>query len=97
MSYEEEEEDNAFIQMVSRNHQMFKNRNMTFYSKQGKNIVATILPTIPDNIIVCDGCNDLIKDEEVGLLMLEENHVWGTQCKKCISKYYSELSVVNHI
>jgi len=90
----EEEEDNSFIQIVSRNHQMFKNRSMTFYSQQSGKIVEEKLSTIPNDIIVCDGCNNLILDEEVGLLMLEPNHAWGTQCKSCILKYYSKLPVV---
>ncbi len=91
---EVEEEDNSFIKIVSRNHPIFKNRAATFYSMQNGKLNAEKLPTIPDNIIVCDGCNELIKDEEVGLLMLEPDRCWGTQCKKCRVEYYSELPVV---
>ena len=37
---------------------------------------------------------DLINDEEIGLLMLEPNQCWGTQCKNCIKKHFSKLPVV---
>ena len=94
---EEEEVDNSFIKIVSRNHEMFKNRCSTMYTMDNGNIVAESLPTIPDDIIVCDGCNDLIEDEEVGLLMLEKDRAWGTQCKKCRVEYFSELPVVRDV
>ena len=90
----EEEQDDSFIKIVSRNHEIFTNRHTTLYSAKDGKIVATELPTIPDNIIVCDGCNNLIKDEEVGLLMLEPNRCWGTQCKSCIKEFFSELPVL---
>jgi len=91
---EEEDMDDSFIKIVSRNHEIFTNRHTTIYSVNNGNIVSTVLPTIPDHIIICDGCNNLIKDEEVGLLMLEPDRCWGTQCKKCIKEYYSELPVL---
>ncbi len=91
---EEEEVDNSFIKIVGRNHQMFKDRSMKFYHIKGETLIMHKLPTIPDSVIVCDGCNDLILDDEVGLLMLEPNRAWGTQCKKCISEYFSKLHVV---
>ena len=95
MSEENEEVDNSFIKIVSRNHPMFKLRcaSLITMNKEGK-IIAETLPTIPNETIVCDGCNNLIKDEFVGLLMLEVNHYWGTQCKNCIKKYFSDLPVV---
>ncbi len=89
-----EEEDNSFIKIVSRNHQMFKNRSMSFTTVRNGEIITEKLPTIPDSVIVCDGCNALIKDDEVGLLMLGPNRCWGTQCKNCIKIYYSTLPVV---
>ena len=92
---ENEETDNSFIKIVSRNHPMFKNRSMsfTYVNEEGKTITEA-LPTIPDSEIVCDGCNSLIKDDTVGLYMTDKDHYWGTQCKKCIEKYFSEVPVV---
>ena len=91
---DEEEEDNSFIKIVSRNHRIFKNRHTILYSMKDGEIIKDVLPTIPDDIIICDGCNSLIKDEEVGLLMLEEDRCWGTQCKTCVKEFFSELPIV---
>ncbi|KKM80195.1 hypothetical protein LCGC14_1342380 [marine sediment metagenome] len=91
---EVEEKDNSFIKIVSRNHPIFKNRGSILYSMQNGKLNAEKLPTVPDNVIICDGCNELIKDEEVGLLMLEPNRCWGTQCKNCRVEHFSELPVV---
>ena len=91
---EEEEEDNSFIMMVGRDNPIFKNRSMKFYHLKGETLIMHKLPTVPDSVIVCDGCNNLILDDEVGLLMLEKDHCWGTQCKSCIKEYFSTLPVV---
>lgn len=90
---EDEEEDNSFIMLVGRDHTIFKNRGMTLIHVDNGELITEKLSTIPDSIIVCDGCNGLIKDEKVGLLMLEEDHCWGTQCKTCVKKYFSSLPV----
>lgn len=91
----ENEADKSFIKIVSRNHPMFKLRcaSLITMNKEGK-IITETLPPIPDDTIICDGCNSLIKDDFVGLLMLEVNRCWGTQCKDCVKKYFSDLPVV---
>ena len=96
MSEEEyEEEDNSFIKLVNRTHPMFSNRNATFtYAKDGK-LVTEKIASIPDSVILCDGCNSLITDDVVGLYMLAPNHPWGTQCKSCREEYFSEVPVVD--
>lgn len=93
-----EEEDNSFIKLVSRNHPMFSNRSasISFVSDDGM-VKTEKIATIPDDTIICDGCNDLIKDDIVGIYMLSPTHPWGTQCKKCIKEYFSEVPVVNEV
>jgi len=91
---EEEEEDDSFIKIVSRNNPIFVNRQMSFTYVKNGNLITDKLPTIPNNVIVCDGCNDLIENDDVGLLMLDLQTCWGTQCKKCRKKYFSSLVVV---
>lgn len=91
---DEEDDNNSFIKIISRNNPMFINRQMSFtYNKNGK-LITEKLPTIPNNTIVCDGCNSLIEDDDVGVLMLDLQTCWGTQCKICRKKYFSSLVVV---
>lgn len=91
---EDEEENNSFIKIVSRNNTMFVDRHMSFTYVKNGNLITEELPTIPNNTIVCDGCNSLIEDNDVGLLMLDLQTCWGTQCKVCRKKYFSPLVVV---
>ena len=92
---ENEETDNSFIKIVSRNHPIFKNRCSGFtYRDNDRKIITKTLHPIPDDVIICDGCNSLIKDDTVGLYMTDKDHCWGTQCKRCIEKYFSEVPVV---
>ena len=95
---ENEETDNSFIKIVSRNHSIFMNRSCNFlYLDTFGKFTREELTSIPDNTIICDGCNSLIKDDTVGLYMTDKDHCWGTQCKVCIEKYFSEVPVVYEI
>ena len=94
---ESEPEDKSFIKLVSRNHPMFSNRESTCTFVRDGKLITERIASIPDSVILCDGCNNLIKDDIVGLYMLTPTHPWGTQCKKCRKEYFSDVPVVNEV
>jgi len=87
------------LKKVSREDPMFSGRAIYFQPilEDGSPGIPEKVADVPDNDIICDGCNNLIEDDEVYLLILqegdEEPRIWGTQCKECVEEYYSELEV----
>lgn len=67
---------------------------MTFTTVKNGEVITTPLATIPNGTIVCDGCNKMMKGENIGLLMLDLQTCWGTQCESCVKKYFSEIPLV---
>ena len=77
-----------YIKRVSRNDPMFQNRVIAVISANSK----TAIP-VPDQLIVCDGCNDEIKTDQISLLVLD-SHVWGAICEKCRRNYHKKLPII---
>ena len=76
---------------------MFKDRAIYFAPFDDDGIgKPEKISEVPNDVIVCDGCNSLIEDEDIFLLIIGEprhESIWGSQCPKCVEKYYSELEI----
>ena len=75
------------IRRVSRNDPMFKDRSIIVRSAHSK----TVIP-VPDQVILCDACNDEIKTDTVNLLVIDGG-VWGTVCEGCRLRYHKGLPI----
>lgn len=102
---QEELEQVQWVQVVSRyDLSIFKNR-LTVFAKMDDNFniikgSEEVIAEIPDNQIVCDGCNvsittDLIK---VYFYIGYDNNVYPSRtiCEKCYDNYYSEMTLKEH-
>lgn len=76
-----------YILRVSRNSPRFRNRAIIVAG--GGEVVK--IP-VPDQIILCDACNDEIQTEQVNLLVIDGG-VWGAICEGCRVEYHSELPI----
>ena len=76
-----------YILRESRNSPRFKNRTITVVG--GGSVVK--IP-VPDEIILCDACNDQIQTEQVNLLVVDGG-VWGAICEGCRLEYHSKLPI----
>ena len=78
---------------------MFVGRAIYFqpWNEDGSTGEIEKIAEVPDNDIICDGCNDLIEDDYIFLLMLqegdEEPRIWGSQCPNCIKEFFSDLEI----
>jgi len=82
------------IKLVPRNSQFFQNRKIAIMSF-GKRDIREI--SIPNNLILCDICNDEIKTSKIMLLFLSkrDKQPYGTLCLTCKKKYHSKVKIVN--
>ena len=91
-----EEEDKSFILYVNKEqfHKLFPNRATKIFGSDGITRQLDIIP-IPKDLIVCDGCNtDMSEEEIIPLFMLDTEMCYGVECKRCIDKYFSTLPKV---
>ena len=76
-----------YILRESRNSPRFKNRTIIV---SGGSEVVTI--PVPNEIILCDACNDEIQTEKVNLLVVDGS-IWGAICEGCRLKHHRNLPI----
>ncbi|TXT58552.1 MAG: hypothetical protein BAJALOKI1v1_1620002 [Promethearchaeota archaeon] len=88
-----------FILRVSRYHPSFLNRTNRFQSIDELGNTETLDEFLMENdLIICDGCNRKITDEETNLLCYEHDgqiYVSRCECDECVQSYYSDLNVID--
>ena len=76
------------ILRISRNSPCFKNRAIVVGFGGGE----VVKIPVPDEIILCDACNDQIQTEQVNLLVVGGG-IWGAICEGCRLEYHSKLPI----
>ena len=74
-----------FVVVASR-HRFARNRSIKIADENGN--VKHVVP-IPDGVVLCDVCGDLIDTSMVMLLVLD-GYVWGIICEQCRRKYHRD-------
>lgn len=89
----------VYAKKVQSNDQRFQGREITVMSANPAygNIEQSGIP-VPDNVVLCDGCNQNIAEMEKpeGYLVylskrdLQQDHPYDIYCSKCLQEYFSE-------
>ena len=72
-----------FVVVASR-HRFARNRSIKITDENGN--VEHVVP-IPDGVVLCDVCGNLIDTSMIMLLVLD-GYVWGIICEECRRKYH---------
>ena len=85
----------VYAKLVNPNSLVFRNR-VSSITSVGRGIRETIYTPVPDNIVLCDGCNhNMTETPEAPLYMvylgkheLKEDRPHDSYCEPCLRRYF---------
>ncbi|MEM2211884.1 MAG: hypothetical protein QXG61_00715 [Candidatus Nezhaarchaeales archaeon] len=76
--------------VVASRHRFAKNRSIKIMDENGN--VEHVVP-VPDGVVLCDVCGNLIDTSMIMLLVLD-GYVWGIICEECRRKYHHDKQLL---
>ena len=77
--------------VLDRDDPMFKGRGVRLYSGSSfDSLTLTQAIGVPDDVILCNGCNKNLYDSEELLGLYVNGHLHDTYCRQCLTRWWPD-------